>query len=493
MFFVYVSFPMTNDTPKPTDDSLGLLGNPQLLLDLLRQQTAAIEALHGQLQAQSRLIEELREELARTRRQLEAAERASHRQAAPFRVEERQRKQTPGRPGRPKGHPGACRPRPQQIDETIDVALECCPKCGGAVHDIETIEQIIEELPAVRPRVYRLLTRRARCGCCGEVASTHPLQTSTATGAAGVHLGPRAQAVAMELNRRHGLTMRKSCAVLGQLFDLKLTAGGLTQIAHRLAGRLEEPWEALRSEARTAEVIHADETGWWLGGQGRQLWVFTHPALTLYQGRASRGRDVIHDVLGADFAGVLVSDCLASYDNATAIQQKCYSHHLKAIAKAIQARVAPEGAPGAGGEGTGFLQEIKALLKSAMLFKRLKPQLAAEEWAEVRAGLERRAASLLAPARADPLEEAVANRLRKQHDHLFTFLDHDAVDATNNLAERQLRPAVISRKLSAGNKTERGARKWEKLASLAATCAQRGDCFLDLIATAATQIPATPR
>jgi transposase len=49
------------------------------------------------------------------------------------------------------------------------------------------------------------------------------------------------------------------------------------------------------------------------------------------------------------------------------------------------------------------------------------------------------------PARGDPLEEAVANRLRKQQDHPFTFLDYEAVDATNNLAERQLRPAVISR------------------------------------------------
>ena len=491
---------MSNDTPKSRCDSLVLLGNPQLLLDLLRQQTAAIEALREQLEkqsrqveAQSRLIEELREELARTRRQLEESERAAHRQAAPFRTEPAKRKQTPGRPGRPKGHPGACRPKPEQIDETIDIKLECCPKCGGAVHDIETIEQIIEEIPPVRPRVYRLLTRRARCGCCGEVASTHPLQTSIATGAAGVHLGPRAQAVALELNRRHGLTMRKTCAVLGQLFGLKLTPGGLAQVAHRMAGRLEEPWEALRREARTAPVIHADETGWWLGGEGRQLWVFTHPALTLYQVRASRGRDVIHDVLGEDFAGVLVSDCLASYDNATAIQHKCYSHHLKAIAKAVEARAAPGGEAREGGEGTGFLQEIKAMLKSAMLFKRLKPGLAGEEWADVRKGLERRAASLLAPTRADPLEEAVANRLRKQQDHLFTFLDYDAVDATNNLAERQLRPAVISRKLSAGNKTEHGARTWEKLASLAATCAQRGESFLDLIAAAAAQLPATPR
>jgi transposase len=481
---VYVSFLMKNDTPKCKRGQRLLREQPELLIELLREQTKTIQSLHEQIERQNQLIEQLREELTRSRQQFEEAQRAAHRQAAPFRIEERQRKQQPGRPGRAAGHPGARRKKPEHIDQTIDVPLERCPRCGGPLHEMETVEQFIDELPPIRPTVYRLLTRRACCPHCGNVASTHPLQTTTASGAAGVHLGPRALAVALDLNREMGLTMRKTCRVLAQLFGLKLSPGGLAQAAHRLAGRLSQPWGELRRQARTAPVIHADETGWWLGGAGRQLWVFTHPGLTLYHVRDSRGRAVIHDVLGADFAGVLVSDCLSSYDDATAVQQKCYSHHLKAIAKAIQAHA---------GGGEGFLQQIKALLKSAMLFKKLKPQLPASQWPEIRAGLTERAARLLLPARGDPLEEAVANRLRKQQDHLFTFLDHEAVEATNNLAERQLRPAVISRKLSAGNKTERGARTWEILASLAATYAQRRDSFIDLLTSAAMLNPSTPR
>ncbi|MGF1534851.1 MAG: transposase, partial [Elainellaceae cyanobacterium] len=58
------------------------------------------------------------------------------------------------------------------------------------------------------------------------------------------------------------------------------------------------------------------------------------------------------------------------------------------------------------------------------------------------------------------------------------------VEATNNLAERQLRPAVISRKLSCGNKTPTGATTWAILASLAATCEQRGDSFIEQVAHA---------
>jgi hypothetical protein len=74
--------------------------------------------------------------------------------------------------------------------------------------------------------------------------------------------------------------------------------------------------------------------------------------------------------------------------------------------------------------------------------------------------------------------------LAKQQDHLLTFLDYPAVDATHNLAERPLRPAVISRKLSCGDKTLSGATTWSVLASLAATCQQRGDLFDERVAQA---------
>ena len=73
-------------------------------------------------------------------------------------------------------------------------------------------------------------------------------------------------------------------------------------------------------------------------------------------------------------------------------------------------------------------------------------------------------------------------RLWKQRDHLFTFLERADVPATNNLAERQLRPAVIARKISCGNKTSSGALAWQMLASFAATCRQNGRSFTQFVA-----------
>ena len=172
--------------------------------------------------------------------------------------------------------------------------------------------------------------------------------------------------------------------------------------------------------------------------------------LTFYVVAQSRGRDLLSDILGKDFGGVLVSDCLAIYDGAARLQQKCYAHHHKAIRKAKDLH--PH-------QGEGFLCEVAAMLRAAVALQQQKADFNLETFSNLRQALEHKASQLLELPRSEPNEEAVRNRLNKQRDHLFTFLDHDGVDATNNLAERQLRPAVIARKISCGNKTQKGARK----------------------------------
>jgi hypothetical protein len=87
----------------------------------------------------------------------------------------------------------------------------------------------------------------------------------------------------------------------------------------------------------------------------------------------------------------------------------------------------------------------------------------------------------LAGTYTDPDNARLAKRLRKQRDHLLRFLDHDGVDATNNLAEREVRPAVIARKLSAGNRTEAGSETHAVLASVLRTCRRQGRDILGVL------------
>jgi hypothetical protein len=375
------------------------------------------------------------------------------------------------------------RPPDEDVDCHIEVSLECCPYCGDrlAAGRDEVIEQTIIEAPPVRPQVIRLITHRnVCCRCRRQVASSHPLQVSTACGAAGTHLGARALALAASLNKGLGLTMRKTCAVLHDLMGLALSPGGLAQALARVAEQLKADDEALLKMLKAEPVLHADETSWWVGRSGFSLWVLTNRAGTCYRVVPSRSRAAAEALMG-DYKGVLVSDCLNIYDELTPLQHKCYAHHLKEIGKALEdpkARASP------------YLQDLRALLHGAMALKAEMACLSASQVVGMRQALEASADRLLgaprtgtnANAEAAALEEKLRQRLLKQRDHLFTFLDHEAVEPTNNLAERQLRPAVISRKLSCGNKTERGATTWQVLASLAATCRQTGSSFADFLA-----------
>ncbi|MEL6384508.1 MAG: IS66 family transposase [Cyanobacteria bacterium J06626_18] len=260
---------------------------------------------------------------------------------------------------------------------------------------------------------------------------------------------------------------------------MKLSPGGLSQALDRVAKQLTGDYEQTLEALRASEVIHTDETGWWVGGSGYTLWVYTNSAGTYYRVVNSRNRATAEAILGQNFKGVLVSDCLSVYDGIEGVQQKCYAHHLKALSQALRSDA---------GTGSAYLLELRALLHTALLLKRLQASLPDGQWQTLRQALEIRFETLLATPRPSDdqgrQEEKVRSRLRKQQDHLFTFLDNPAVDATNNLAERQLRPAVISRKLSCGNKTTKGANTWAILASLAATCQQRGDSFTEQVAHA---------
>jgi hypothetical protein len=446
-------------------EELGELG--QWAVEHILRLTVENVQLKGQL-------EQAQAQIKKQDEQLEQLQGQVHRQAAPFRRPENERNPHPLRPGRKAGHAGFYRPKPEHIDEYIEVNLECCPRCQGAICDKHPLVQYIEEIPVVRPRVSQLTTQEGWCEHCQrEVYSTHPLQTSRAGGAAAVQLGPRALGLACDLNKAKGLSMRKTVAVLADHFGLKLTPGGLALLLQRVGRKVQPEYENLAVQLRQSAVAHADETGWWVGGPGWWLWVFTTPHMTLYVVIKSRAAAVALGVLGKDFAGVLVTDCLAIYDDLNRWQQKCYSHHLKAVSEACQSH--PQ-------QGEGYLLQVQALLRTALWLKALQEGAEPQRFELCLRNLRLCAHALLDHPRAQTQEEKVRMRLWKQRDHLFTFLERSEVPATNNLAERQLRPAVIARKISCGNKTPKGAQAWQVLASISATCRQKGQSFIRFVA-----------
>jgi transposase len=445
----------------------------------LREREAAIAELEAQLRQRDEVIAALQERVCQLQEQLAGAKRAGKRQATPF--ARRKRVAQPKRPGRKKGQGRFShrrKPAPEEVTETKEAPLVCCPECGGSLTDRKEHEQFVVDIPPVEPVITRYVTHSGYCSHCRRrVRSRHPEQISDATGAAGVVVGPRAKALAADMKHRLGTSYGKVCELLNDACGLQVTRSGWYQADMRVAEQARPVYEELIETLRQSVVVHADETGWRIGTLSAWLWVFTNREATVYTIRRSRGHEVVVDILGQEFPGILVSDCFLAYDHhelASWLKQKCVGHLLRTLSEMEASKT--RGA-------VRFARQATALLQEAIQLKAEKPGLLPEVFVERAAGLEERLDALIHERRrfTDPDNARFAKRLRKHRPHLLRFLYVDGLDATNNQAERMLRPAVITRKTTGCNRTDGGAEAHAILASVLATCHQRAIPILDFL------------
>jgi transposase len=440
------------------------------LLALTRRQARVIRGLEARLAR-------LQAEADRLRAELGEARRAGKRQAAPF--SKGPPEDRPKRPGRTPGHPPAHRaaPPPERVDREIEVPLpEGCPGCQAPLDDVPTTvhDQDQIDLPGSEPVVTRFRAPVARCPLCRRrIQGRHPEQTSDALGAAAVQYGPRPLAVAADLKHRQGVPYRKCAAALGTLCGLVIAPAALVRSGHRLRRLARPSYESLIAAARRSEVQHADETGGKIGGRSAWLWVFADGHATIDLIRRSRGHEVAEEVLGTTYPGVLVSDGFPAYDPLGGLKSKCSAHLLRRCSELARAKV--RGA-------VRFPRRVAALLRRALALKRRRGRIGDHGYAVVRGRVLAEWRRLLTGRYSAPDNARLARRLRKHRDSVLRFLDHDGVDGTNLLAEREVRPAVVVRKLSAGNRTEAGAETHAVLMSVLRTCARQGRDILAAVA-----------
>lgn len=419
-----------------------------------------ISELEREVAELKRIIEELKKELRKSKRQ--AARFARNKRVA-----------EPRKAGRPKGHPGARRAVPKQVDDEVFSPLGGCPCCGEEISDVEDVEQFVVEMPEVKPHVTRVVTQRGWCRRCRRnVRSTHPRQTSRAGGAAQVSLGSRALGFAAELKHRLGVTYRKVADLFTHYLGLPVTHGALVQATARLAKAAKPTYQALAQVVRHSPVVHTDDTGWWVNAHA-WLWVFATTEVTLYTVDEGRGANVVTELLGADFAGRLVSDGLPALDSLTYKRAQCLGHF------AVRAsRMEDEQTQGA----VRFPRAVKNVVKDAIALAHRHAELAPATMAAYRQDVERRMDKLLA-GRIDHSENLkLWNHLLSHRDQLFVSLKDPAVPPTNNLAEQQLRGSVVTRKIGGCNRSWDHASHHAVLASVAQTAHRRRGRLADFVA-----------
>lgn len=459
--------------------------DPQQIID---DQARRIERLEEDLRRSEAERQRLRRENEKLKEELEAARRASARQAAPF--SRGTRVATPRRPGR---KPGAAHGRhahrrpPTRLDETYDAALPAqCPDCDGAVRETGIATQYQEELPVQRPLVRAFQVHIGQCTQCRRrVQGRHPLQTSDALGAAAAQLGPQAIAFAVLLNKRCGLSYGKIAALLRDRFGLPVTCGGLVQAVHRAARQAQPTYDHLAATVRGSPVVTADETSWRVDADLQWLWAFVTRETTVYAIQPGRGLAQAAVVIGQDYPGVLVRDGWQSYRQFThALHQTCLAHLLR------RCRVLLLDHP-----GQPFVTAVKAILQAALATRdaHRAGDVSPQGLAVARGQYLERLGRLLERTPSRHLRvRRFQQHLIVEFDAIFSFLFDPTLDATNWRAEQALRPAVVTRKMcGGGNRTARGAQSQQVLASVLRTADQRGLDATDLVVSLLTAPTAT--
>lgn len=367
------------------------------------------------------------------------------------------------KPGRPEGHQGAHRERPARVDRQVHHTLCRCPDCGTRLGRARhRRKRYTEDLPQVRPEVTEHEIDQYWCPNCRKAVEA-PVKEALPRAT----LGLRVMVITAWMHYGLGVTVHNVVRWLRSVCDMEVTAGGLTLAWANLADRCRPLYEEIRQDARGSAALHADETGWRVRGRTWWLWCFATPRLVYYVIAPSRASPVILRVLGRWFEGVLVTDFYAAYNRVAAwAKQRCVAHLLRELERVTERNPSDE--------WRGFARAVKRVFQDALRLHHERGGMSAESFDRRWRGISDRLDAVLRQRYRDRDCNRLGARLGRHLFELFTFLFHDGVDPTNNLAERMIRPAVVSRKNSYCNRSRHGAETQAILMSVLRTLHLRG-------------------
>jgi transposase len=361
---------------------------------------------------------------------------------------------------------------PDQVAKMVDLFPECCPNCANTSLDPKAISiehrQVIE-LPEIKPDVTQYNIHTCRCEKCGKhVRADVPIEAERG-------FGPRLMGFLTMLTGEGHLSKRKVCSITGYI-GVKISLGGLCNI-HKLASTLlEKPFEEIKKVVLSRGNVNGDETSWSL--RAKRCWVWTGASLnaTFFQIDPSRSQEAFKRVFGG-FKNILTSDRYGAYNLHEGEKQACLAHILRDFTK-MSERSAADGAI-----GRILLEELKEIFGLWKKFKNAKlTRLMLQEAAKNH--IQNINDALCVGASAEQVgskSQALCCDLLNRFSTLWTFLEREGVEPTNNLAERGLRPFVIVRKISNGSQSEWGMKCSERLMTVVCTLKQQAGNVFDYL------------
>ena len=354
-----------------------------------------------------------------------------------------------------------------------------CAHCGGKLphkHSQITTEgeprrHQVTEIPAVKAHVTEYQFPNVVCGHCGK-STLAPLPEAIA-GRFGPHLTALIAywTVVCRLPRR--LVERMLADVLG----IEISLGSTQKAWEEVSQAVEQPYQQMQEQLPREAVLNVDETGWRTNGDKRWIWAFVAQQFVFYVVASTRGAEVLVALLGAVFRGILCSDRWVVYlTYHSGRMQLCWAHLKRNILGIADYARSPS--------AQQFCRDALAIVARLFrLWHRFKGDLRDRRGnpkpIDDRRELVLKSIPLqqklfaLAEAHLDDTDREVRNlatALFFQSHRLYTFLDEEGVEPTNNVVEQSLRTAVQWRKISFGNRSSNGEIATARLLTIAQTC-----------------------
>lgn len=365
------------------------------------------------------------------------------------------------------GHKGVFR---SLLPETeVNGIIDCpfpstCDACDSEVVLKKVKRHQVYELPKQQFEVIEYRKHVGICSCCYKKhEGTYPI------GVTSKILGPRAHGLIGLLTSKYRLSKRLVVELFNQVYGLSISLGTVSNAENTISAALNKPYEDIKSNLNAARVVHLDETGHKEKNKNGWAWLLGSNEATLFSLHPSRGRKIAKSLINRYSNRIFITDRYPVYDYLPdANRQVCWAH-LKRDFQKISER---EGA--CARIGFGLLKAYQCLFtlwKKEPITRRLHHKKT-QQW------FRRYRHKLLYWLRQGAIcghknTMRTCEKLLGIEAALWTFWWNTDVSATNNQAERQLRPLVISKKLTFGTQSSRGSRFIERIFSIVMTCQQQ--------------------
>lgn len=379
-----------------------------------------------------------------------------------------------GQPGHPK-HERAAFP-PEQLDQTHEYILDICPCCGTALEAAEKAPQVIQQIDIVEMPV-RIEEHRGYAYWCPSCRTIHYAPFPPHVEHGGLFGGKLTALVAYMKGVCHASfsTIRK---FFRDVLGCPVSRGHLRNVIAKVSDALEPAFDELLNALPDQPAIHIDETGHKDNGERFWTWCFKAAMYTLFRLDKSRGSQVLLDVLGEEFRGVIGCDYFSAYRkymrlNDTVEVQFCLAHLIRDV-KYLTTLSDPD--------TKAYGERLRAGLKALFDVIHRRDEMDSSVFQQA---LEQCRDSLLSAVtqRVPQTKDAqnMAKRFEKHGKQYFQFITTPDIEPTNNLAEQAIRFVVIDRRITQGTRSQSGRRWCERIWTVIATCTQQGRDIFDFL------------